>query len=136
MRNETGMDNFSGLMVSITLENGRTAIDTASGFGQTDLETVIMVSGKWERAKVTVSTSWQGRNTREILWISRRKGGESKVSLMEIVLKASLGKACLKEREGMLGTMGQNTKVSLLLVFEMGREPSQLLTDSYTKESF
>ncbi len=55
---------------------------------------------------------------------------------MEIVLKASLGKACLKEREGMLGTMGQNTKVSLLLVFEMGREPSQLLTDSYTKESF
>ncbi len=55
---------------------------------------------------------------------------------MEIVLKASLGKACLKEREGMFGTMGQNTKVSLLLVFEMGREPSQLLTDSYTKESF
>ncbi len=56
MRNETGMDNLSGLMVNITLENGRTAIVTASGFGQTDLETVIMVSGKWERAKVTVPT--------------------------------------------------------------------------------
>lgn len=41
---------------------------------------------------------------------------------MEIVLKASLGKACLKEREGMFGTMGQNIRASLLLVFETGGE--------------
>lgn len=56
MRNETGTVNFSGLMVNITLGNGRMAIDTAWVFGRTDLETVIMVNGKWERAKAMVFT--------------------------------------------------------------------------------
>lgn len=55
---------------------------------------------------------------------------------MEIVLKASLGKACLKEREGMFGTMGQNIRASLLLVFEMERGVLKLQMDSYTKASF